>query len=235
MKTIMSKGQVFCLKNYMLYSKSLKIKIDVSYQNNCSDDSMVIDFDGKNNSPDGLMVNLKPKDDKAGLFFVGPSMSSTVSRFVISFESISSSVQDLGLEYAIINAVDAYNKKEYSSFPLIYDKIEFTAGDNGFDVEMTVSDCVQSEEITESEVQKQTKEDFIGNIQSDLKMLSYFENTAYVKRITARMQELLSDAENLSETDIMYQLMEQEKILADMISRSRSDTQRYREYIQTEV
>ncbi|MCM1507908.1 MAG: hypothetical protein NC177_12370 [Ruminococcus flavefaciens] len=235
MKTVMTKGQVFCLKNFMVYSNSLKIKIDVSYSNGCPDDSMIIDFNKKNNIPEGLMVNLNLKDEKTGLLFIGSSRSGNINRFEISLESIFAPVQNLGLEYAVMSAVDAYNKKEYSTSPLLYDTIEFTENDNGFDVEMTLSGCTSSEKITESEENKQTKEDLIGNIKSDLKMMSYFESTAYVKEVMEKMQKLLSDAENLSETDIMNQLVELEQVLIDMISRRRSDTQKYREHMQTEV
>lgn len=232
MKTVMKKSDLFCLKNWKIYSNSIRIKIDTYYPDSTLNESIVIeqpDNTDNNYRIEGLVIRIEREDN--GKIFIGSS--GKAERFEVTIENASSSVSDMGLEYMIISALDAAQKIERESFPFRFDRIVFTSSESGFDVELTVNDSVQdtAEVNTAAEIRHRTKDDLIGDIKADLKMMSYFRNISSVKEVKAKLNILLEQADVMSEDEMAVVLAECEDFLLKTIVGSREDIQKYREHI----
>lgn len=231
MLTHMQTGEMFCLKNWKVYSNSIRIKISTFYENEMLNETIIMDTIDNPISKyniEGLTIRVSNED--MGYIYIGTKFNSEIKCFDITIENATASIVDMGLHYMFINGVDAVKKNYPESMPFRFDHGLFTVTDQGFNVEFTITQTATiANTAVDSKIQKQTKDDIIGNIEADLKMLSYFVNTSIVKAEKEKLNALLNNAENLDENNIMEVLVQCEQSLLDMIVKSRTDIQQYRE------
>ncbi len=164
---------------------------------------VIIANDGQTASEN--MIIIANKD--SGTLFVGQT-GEPVS-FVLDINTLLGDLPLLG--WAVADAQAAF-RGEFGSNRLMSDTIRFNAVNGGWDIDMSVDTPVRE---ASSCTEQLTDDDTDENIACDLKLLSYYGDTADANEA----RQLLTSRETAAKA---------EKLIADMIRRSHEDLIRYR-------
>jgi len=183
---------------------------------------------------DGLLIDIDPMADGVGILYLGidpTDCEKIVKRFTLKLESDRGTIQQLHLEYAFSDSLDAYQKKiHWEDVPLFQECLTFTVKDDEISVDMTNSGVAEiTNELAETPNDVRfTWEDLQGDIEADLQILCYYNSTE-TREIIRNLEKLLYGLQEIPLKHALSSLQEQERKLTPCITRTQEDVQKYQD------
>ncbi len=236
MNEVMTKSELFCLKNWETCSNTLEITVTV-FKNGTIGKTLDIDLTADYSYNEELYIK---KGDR--ILFIGltNNIPDDLTGFTVALKTASGNIKSAGLEYYITEKVNAFKGIASDGKQLVYDLLSFERDGDKLNIDFSLEGCRTAkaepdlkpvDDRKTAGTESLTRDDLIEAAKADLRILSYYGNVNLKTDTYKKLSEALENESIYSDEQLEVILFECEKSLASLITGTSKDIQKYREHI----